>query len=59
MKNFWTLYKRSIVNYPSEIKEAAVAAGELGAHLLVLTFPLTFPVLYPAVMLWKKVRRHG
>ncbi|AZC52296.1 hypothetical protein C4K35_4727 [Pseudomonas chlororaphis subsp. piscium] len=54
MKEFWKLYKRSFTGFWSNLN----AATEFASHLLVLSLPLTFPVLYPLVMLWQKVAKH-
>lgn len=59
MKSFWKLYKRTFTDFPSNCKEAGRAALGFGEHLLVISFPLTFPLLYPVVMFWKKVKPHG
>lgn len=58
MKEFWKLYKRSFTGFWSNLNAAAECGVEFSSHLLVLSLPLTFPVLYPLVMLWKKVAKH-
>lgn len=57
LKDFWKLYKRTFAYFPSNCKEAGVSALEFGDRLLIVSFPLTFPILYPLVMLWKRVKK--
>ncbi len=57
LKEFWKLYKRAISDFPSNCKEAGGAALEFGEHLLVISLPLTFPIIYPLIVLWRKVKK--
>ena len=59
MKEFLRMYKKTFTGFPSYCRDLAFAFADLGAALLIVTLPLTYPVLYPAVQLWKKVMRHG
>ena len=57
MKNFVKLYVGVFKGYRSDVKEAWEAATELFWSLLALSLPLTFPILYPLVQLYKKVAK--
>lgn len=57
MKNFLRMYKKTFTGFPSHCKDLALAITDLGFALLIVTLPLTYPVLYPAAILWKKMVR--
>lgn len=57
MKNFVKLYLGVFKGYRSDIKEARAAATELFWSLLALSLPLTFPILYPLVQLYRKLAK--
>lgn len=59
MTEFLRRYKKTFTGYPSYCRDFAFAVTDLGAALLILSLPLTYPILYPASLLWKKVVRHG
>lgn len=56
MREFWRMYKRNLQDYPSSLGDVWRATKEFAGCLLLLTLPLTFPVIYPIVMLWRKVK---
>lgn len=56
MKEFWKLYKKTFTGFPAYCRDMGNALADFGAALLVVSLPLTFPVLYPLAMLWKKVK---
>lgn len=57
MKNFVKLYIGVFKGYKSDLKESWEAATDLFWSLLALSLPLTFPILYPLVQLYKKVAK--
>lgn len=57
MKNFVKLYVGVFKCYKSDLKEAWEAATEFFLSLLALSLPLTFPILYPLVQLYKRVAK--
>jgi len=56
MKEFWRMYKRNLRDYPSSLGDAWRTTVEFSGCLLLITMPITFPVIYPLVMLWRKVK---
>lgn len=56
MKDFWKLYKRQFHDYPSTLSDAKDAIAEFAFALFALTLPITFPVIYPFVVLFRKLK---
>ena len=57
MSEFWRMYKRNIRDYPSSLGDAWRVTVEFAGCLLLLTMPLTFPAIYPIVILLRKVKK--
>ncbi|WP_158497574.1 hypothetical protein [Pseudomonas lactis] len=57
MKEFLRMYKKTFTGFPAYCRDLAFAFADLGAALLIVSLPLTYPILYPAAQLWKKVMR--
>jgi hypothetical protein len=51
------LYVGVFKGYKLDAKEAWEAATELFWSLLALSLPITFPILYPLVQLYKKMAK--
>lgn len=56
MKDFWKLYKRQFNDYPSTLSDAKDAIAEFAFALFALTLPITFPVIYPFIVLFRKLK---
>lgn len=57
MKNFVNLYFSVFKDYKANAKEAWESVIELFWSLLSLSLPITFPILYPLVQLYKKIAK--
>lgn len=56
MKDFWKKYKAVLRDYPTTVADAGKEVIEVFLHLLALSLPLTFPVLYPLYQLGTKLK---
>lgn len=56
MKEFWKLYKRQFRDYPSVCEDAMDAVKDFAFALFALTLPITFPVIYPFVVLYRNLK---
>ena len=59
MKDFWKLYMRQFRDYPCVIEDAADAVKNFTFAVFALTLPVTFPFIYPFVVLYLKFKRKG
>lgn len=57
MSEFLKKYKAILRGYPETILDAGKMVFEVFLHLLALSLPLTFPILYPLYVLWLKIKR--
>lgn len=58
MNKFWKKYRAVFLDYPATVADAGGALFDIGLHLLALSLPLTFPILYPLYLIWGKVKRN-
>ena len=56
MKDAWKMYKRVLHDYPCTCSDALEALKEFAFALFALTLPLTFLVIYPFVVLYRKLK---
>ncbi|CAB4149940.1 hypothetical protein UFOVP555_52 [uncultured Caudovirales phage] len=56
MKDFIKVYKRQLKDYPSSCKEAAEVFADLLLNIFVLSLPVTLFVVYPVVVLWRRIK---
>lgn len=59
MKDFWKLYMRQFRDYPSVCSDALETVKDFAFALFALTLPVTFPIIYPAYVLYTKLKREG
>lgn len=57
MSEFLNKYKRTFTGFPSSVRDLFYAFADLGAAVLIVSLPLTFPIIYPAVQIFRKVTR--
>ena len=56
MSKFWKKYRAIFTDYPETVKDAGNAMFDIFLHILALSLPLTFPILYPLYLIGAKLK---